>query len=498
MWASAGTKVLRACWVQALLLVQLPLSHVCQEGGGCFWTADLLSCSGLGLDLLPGGMPVSGVTLDFSHNRLTQLRRGSFQGLSRLQALKLAHNQVSVIHPGAFQNLSGPRLVHLDLSSNRLQALERHYFSELPGLQELLLFNNRIGRVEAGVLVQLGRLRRAYLSHNHITDFPFFSLQHQHQNQQQNQSQQQPGPSLLDLSSNRLPSLPLQDLVLLPRVLQRGLYLHSNPLRCDCATFLLLRAWQQVGFASVSDFQQNHVCLLSGTARATVRFLQNRRHFQRCEASVAPAPARQDGGVRVEAGRALLLHCAAALTGPNLTVSWVSPGQEDVVPPGNGGSLNMFANGSLEIVAAGPQDSGTYRCLVLDPLDQRHHTQEVNVTVVATRPHEPFSTGFSTLLGCLVSLVLVLGYLYLTPCRCPTCPTTCPTCPTGPTRSQDGTLACTQTSILSPAPPTTTEGPGHKVGTNKHVVFLEPIKEQQNGSLGPGPVGPGQHPDPLP
>lgn len=479
MWGSAGNKVLLACWIQALLLVGLPLSCICPEVGGCFWTADILSCSGLGLDLLPMGMPVSGVTLDFSHNHLTQLKRGSFQGLSRLKALILAHNELSVIHPGAFQNVSGTRLVYLDLSSNHLQMLEHHYFSDLPGLEELLLFNNRIVQVESRALAVLARLRKAYLSHNHITDFPFFSLQ-----------QNQPHLSLLDLSSNRLPKLPLQDLANLPPSIQKGLYLHNNSLLCDCSMFQLFRTWKQMGFASITDFQREHVCLVYGMQSGTVRFFQQERYFEKCDVTAA---TQQDSRVSVKVGQALLLHCATALTGHNVTVIWVSPGQEYVVPPGNDGSLNMYANGSLEIVAARAEDSGIYWCVAVDQQQQRNETREVNVTVVVPphcRQHEHFNTGFTTLLGCMVSLVLVLMYLYLTPC--PTCPTTT----TGLTGSQDGTLGCIQTSILSPTPPTTTEGPGHKVSTNRHVVFLEPIKEQQNGSLTAGPGGPGQHPNP--
>uniref|UniRef100_A0A3B5K715 Adhesion molecule with Ig like domain 3 n=1 Tax=Takifugu rubripes TaxID=31033 RepID=A0A3B5K715_TAKRU len=477
MWGS-GNKVLLACWIQALLLLRLPLSCVCQEVGGCFWTADILSCNGLGLDLLPVGMPVSGVTLDLSHNRLTQLKRGSFQGLSRLKALNLAHNQLCVIQPGAFQNVSGTRLVHLDLSSNQLQVLERHYFSDLPGLEELLLFNNRIVHVESRALAVLARLRKLYLSHNHITDFPFFSLQ-----------QNQPHLSLLDLSSNRLPKLPLQDLADLPLSIQKGLYLHNNSLLCDCSMFQLFRAWKQMGFASMTDFQRDHVCLVYGMQRGAVRFFQHERYFEKCDVSVVTAPTQQDSSVSVKVGQALLLHCATALTGHNLTVAWVSPGQEYVVPPGNAGSLNVYANGSLEIVAARAEDSGTYWCMALDQHQQRNETREVNVTVVVHRHgrhQEHFNTGFTTLLGCIVSLVLVLMYLYLTPCHCPTCPTTAGL--TGPTGSQDRTLGCIQTSILSPTPPNTTGGPGHKVSTNKHVVFLEPIKEQQNGSLTAGPT----------
>ncbi|CAF91400.1 unnamed protein product, partial [Tetraodon nigroviridis] len=299
-------------------------------------------------------------------------------------------------------------LRHLDLSSNRLQVLQRHHLSDLPGLEELLLFHNRLVQVEGGALAACARLRKLYLSHNRIGAFPFSSLR------------RQPALSLLDLSSNRLSSLPLGDVSALPPPTQRGLYLHNNPLRCDCALLRLFATWQRWGFASVSDFLQQHVCLLYGVHEAAVRFLQHRRYLHRCDGGGLSALTQQDGGMSVAEGQALLLPCGATLGGPNLSVVWVSPRQEDLVAPGNGGALTVHANGSLEIVAARAEDAGVYWCMALDPLQRRNQTREVNVTVLlpAHGRQPPFSTALTTLLGCVVSLLLVLAYLYLTPCRC--------------------------------------------------------------------------------
>ena len=456
-----------ACWTEVLLLLHLQPGSVCQELGRCLRTADLLSCAGLGLDLVPAEAPVWALTLDLSHNRLSRLRRGSFLGLSRLEVLNLAHNQLCSIQPGAFQNASGPRLRLLDLSSNRLRALERQHLADLPGLQELLLFNNRIVQVEAGALAAPPRLRKLYLSHNRISRFPFSSLQ------------QQPSLSLLDLSSNQLSGLPLGDVSALPLSARGGLYLHNNRLRCDCALLRLFSTWRRLGAASVSAFLQQHVCLLHGARRAAVRFLQHRRFLRRCEADGLAALARRDSSVSVQAGQALLLHCAAPPGLRNVSVVWVSPGQEDVVPPGNGGALKVHANGSLEIVAAQAEDAGIYWCMAADPLQRRNQTREVNVTVLGHahgRRHEHFSTGLTTLLGCLVSLLLVLLYLYL-PCRCPA--------PHATPAGQDAARGGAQASNLSPGP-----AAARKAGGSKHVVFLEPIREQPNGRLAEAPPRP--------
>nr|XP_043872232.1 amphoterin-induced protein 3-like [Solea senegalensis]XP_043879483.1 amphoterin-induced protein 3-like [Solea senegalensis] len=451
-------------------------SQASSQTNRCLCASDIVSCAALGLEWVPGEMPVSAVTLDLSHNRISQLKGGAFRGLSRLETIRLAHNRLTTVHPGAFQNTSGPQLRHLDLSSNQLRVVEHHYFLELPGLEELLLFNNRIVQVESQALSGLRNLQRAYLSHNRLTHFPFFSIQ----------EQSHPHLTMLDLSSNRLLKLPLEDISNLPQLVQRGLYLHNNSLECECSMFRLFRHWEQQGFVSVRHFRHEHTCRVYGLQKATVRFFQHDRYFKKCNLSAASTALGQQRthSVSVKEGKAALLHCVTALSGHSLTFLWVSPNQEYVAPPGNNGSLKMFTNGSLEIVEARVEDAGVYWCMALDQQQQRNQTSEVNVTV-AQRHHEShqFNTGFTTLLGCVVSLLLILMYLYLTPCRCSHCAKATPTAST----ENEAGAGSAKSSILTPNPPATTEGPGHKVSTNKHVVFLEPIREQQNGKLRAGP-----------
>lgn len=480
-------------WRLVVLLVclQLPqlspaqpticLSQGSPAAGRCLCASDIVSCTGGGLEQVPREVPPSAVTLDLSHNQIAQLEGGSFEGLYRLETLRLAHNRLTSIQLGAFRNTSGTLLRHLDLSSNQLRVLEQHYFLDLPGLEELLLFNNRIVHVESRALTGLVSLRKAYLSHNRLTDFPFFSLA----------ERSHPHLSLLDLSSNRLPKLPLEDISNLPASVQRGLYLHNNSLVCECSMYALFRHWEQRNFTSIMDFRQEHTCLVYGIQKGTVRFFQHDRFFEKCDFSGMSGLLKyQESSVSVSAGKALLLHCVTTLTGQHVTFLWVSPNQEYVAPPGNNGSLKMYSNGSLEIVAARAEDSGMYWCMSLDQQHQRNETLEVNVTVLLqtdSTPHESFNTGFTTLLGCVVSLLLVLMYLYLTPCRCPPCRKASAPATATPSQGNEAGAGSAQSSILTPTPPTTTEGPGRKVSTNKHVVFLEPIKEQQNGRLRAGP-----------
>ncbi|XP_055016397.1 amphoterin-induced protein 3 [Boleophthalmus pectinirostris] len=449
-------------WWPVVLLVCLQPS-ICQSRNGssqegrCLCASDILSCTALGLEQIPKEMPVSAVTLDLSHNQIAQLKEASFLGLSRLETLRISHNQLTSIEPRAFHNSSGTLLRHLDLSSNHLCDLEQHYFIDLPGLEELLLFNNRIVRVESAAFAKLSNLRKAYLSHNRLTDFPFFSIQkHTH-----------PQLVLLDLSSNRLPKLPLEDISNLPITVQKGLYLHNNSLVCDCSMYGLFHKWAERNFTSVTDYKEEHTCLVYGMQKGTVRFFKHDRYFEKCDFTGMKLPlTEQEGSVLASAGSAVLLHCVTTLTGQHVTFFWVSPHQEYVAPPGNSDSLKMYSNGSLEIRDARAADSGMYLCMAVDDRQQRNETREVNLTVVmhqSHEPHESFNTGFTTLLGCVVSLVLVLMYLYLTPCRCPPCRKAPPPPATIPGQTNEAGAGSAQSSILTPTPPTTTEGPGRKI-----------------------------------
>lgn len=273
-----------------------------------------------------------------------------------------------------------------------------------------------------------------------------------------------------------MPKLSVEDIAALPASLQKGLFLHNNSLICECAMYSMFKQWEQQNFTSVRDYQVEHTCLIYGEPRASVQFLKHTRFFENCTVKGQNQLEETEDHLNVAAGNRVLLECKTSLKGQHLTYQWVSPHKEYIVPPGNNDAMRIHANGSLEITAVQVEDSGVYWCMALDRQHLRNETWEVNITVMM-RPDdpEPFNTGFTTLLGCVVSLVLVVIYLYLTPCRC-----WCRKQPLPATPSPANECSA-QSSILTPTPPATTEGPGRKVSNNKHVVFLEPIKEVQNG-----------------
>ncbi|NXL87104.1 AMGO3 protein, partial [Alectura lathami] len=429
----------------------------------CICTSDLLSCSRQTLQRVPRALPPTATTLDLSHNALTRLHDHWLAALPHLEALHIGHNQIRELSPRAFHNAS--HLRHLDMSSNHLRAVETHYFEALVSLEELLLYNNCIARVDENAFAKLSGLRKVYLSWNNLTTFPFRSVQ----------GLGNYSLRTLDLSSNSLSSLPLEELAALPENIRNGLYLHNNPVRCSCQLYLMLQRWKRRGFSSVRDFFEEHTCKVSDAVpRSLVKLLKYSHMFENCSAGpedAHPVP------FPVTVGQVLLLACNGSLPEAAAAYMWISPHHEPIKHPGNSnGSVEVFHNGSLRIAAAKPWHSGVYVCLAISSPHNFSRVCEVNVTVHYPKPDgETFSTGLTTLLGCIVSLLLVLVYLYLTPCRClPCCRKPAPLSP-----PQE---CSAQSSILSATPPTT-DGPGRKASANKHVVFLEPLREAPNGKV---------------
>lgn len=447
--------------------VFLPLApHNCPNK--CICAADLLSCSGLGLQDVPAALPAATAELDLSHNSLQRLRPGWLTSLSQLRVLRLGHNELEALGRGVFTNASG--LCLLDLSSNALRALGRHDLDGLGALEILLLFNNRLAHLDRLAFQGLGALRQLYLGCNELASFSFDHLHGLGAT-----------PLLtLDLSSNRLGHIPVLDLAALPAFLKNGLYLHNNPLPCDCRLYHLLQHWHQRGLNAVSDFAREYMCQAFKVPTSRVRIFEHNRLFENCSAALAQGLERRpEEQLQVQVGQSLRLHCNTSA--PALRIVWVSPQQELLVAPGSrNGSILVLADGSLAIGEVKPWHRGIFVCLATGPRLHHNQTHEYNVSVHFPHPEpEAFNTGYTTLLGCAVGLVLVLLYLFAPPCpgcrRCHHC--TCCCRHRAPSPLQE---LSAQSSVLSTTPP---DAPSRKASVHKHVVFLEPGRRGLNGRV---------------
>ncbi|XP_076985391.1 amphoterin-induced protein 3 [Tamandua tetradactyla] len=444
-----------------------PAPHNCPYK--CVCTADLLSCAGLGLQEVPAVLPAAAADLDLSHNALQRLRPGWLAPLSRLRVLRLDHNELGALGRGSFINGSG--LQQLDLSSNALRVLGRHDLDGLGALEKLLLFNNHLAHLDKHAFHALGVLSHLYLGCNELESFSFNHLH----------GLGTVHLRTLDLSSNRLGRIPVSELAALPAFLKNGLYLHNNPLPCDCHLYHLLQRWHQRGLSAVRDFAREYTCLAFRVPASRVRFFQHSRIFENCSAALAHSLERPEEQLHAQMGQSLRLHCNTSA--PALHVAWVSPQQELLVAPSSrDGSIAVLADGSLVINVVQQQHAGLFVCLAVGPRLHHNQTHEYNVTVHFPHPEpEAFNTGFTTLLGCAVGLVLVLLYLFAPPCRgcCCCCrrPCHCHRWPRAPSPLQE---LSAQSSVLSTTPP---DVPSRKASVHKHVVFLEPGRRSLNGRV---------------
>ncbi|XP_041048261.1 amphoterin-induced protein 3 [Carcharodon carcharias] len=434
--------------------------HVCP--GVCICASDLLSCVSRSLSMVPPGLPATATSLDLSHNSLHQLQDNWLAQLPRLHTLRVGHNRIRHISAEAFHNAS--QLMHLDLSSNKLHSVEEHFFQELTNLQELLLYNNQIARVDSGALLRLSNVQKVYLSWNLLTDFPFSILQ----------EGSLPQLKIMDISSNRLSSIPIDKVIALPQTIKNGLFLHNNPFMCDCTLYRMFLHWEKSGFNSVHDFREEHTCLALREPKAMLRFLKHRKMFENCTSAYGLI-GMVDASFKGVAGEPLLISCNTSLQDEQTTYLWISPNKELITYANSANeTFKLYSNGSLEISKAQKEHSGVYTCMATNKRLMRNESHEVNVTVHYQKyDGEGFNTGLTTLLGCVVSLVLVLMYLYLTPCRCWCRPTQTPSLPNE---------CSAQSSILTATPPCN-DDTSRKVSSGKHVVFLEPVKDCQNGKI---------------
>lgn len=442
-----------------------PAPHKCPSN--CICAADVLSCAGRGLESLPAALPATAAELDLSNNALRRLPPGWLAPLSRLRALHLGYNKLDVLGRGVFSNASGLRI--LDLSSNMLKMLRAHDLDGLEELERLLLFNNRLVHLDLDAFRGLSMLSHLYLGCNKLSSFSFNHLH---------------GLGMahlrtLDLSSNWLKHFSIPELAALPAFLKNGLYLHNNPLPCDCHLFHLLQRWHQRGLSALCDFAREYTCQAFEASESRVRFFEHSRVFENCSDAAAPGLELPEEQLHAQVGQSLRLFCNSSV--PAARVAWVSPKSELLVAPGSqDGSIVLLADGSLAIGRVQEQHAGIFVCLATGPRLHHNQTLEYNVSVHKPRSEpEAFNTGFTTLLGCIVGLVLVLLYLFAPPCRgcCHCCRRACRNrCwPRAPSPLQE---LSAQSSVLSTTPP---DVPSRKASVHKHVVFLEPGKKGLNG-----------------
>ncbi|CAL9702925.1 unnamed protein product [Knipowitschia caucasica] len=438
-----------------ILLLWLPLSHTttmkCHNT--CICASNIVSCSKMNLTEVPLNIPVYTVVLDLSYNKLRRLKsEWTPERLPNLHNLLASHNEMTFLSSEAFIYVK--QLRYLDLSSNYLRQLDEFVFEPLVNLEVLLLYNNRISQIDRVAFITMINLQKLYLSQNQISRFPSELIR---------EKSRLDNLSLLDVSSNRIAHLPIDDLRILPAYIKNGLYFHNNPLHCSCDLYTLLAHWYIRKLNSAVDFRDDYTCVLPGPQKTQVPAFDLSKDYMNCSTF-----KEEDEEAFLE--QVLLLRCDTKHR--DMLKTWTLPGNVPVMA-GINQTAKLVHDGNLQISPVKTDDSGTYTCFATS--EAFNETIYIVLKVhnfTMHRSGESLNTAYTTLVGCLASVVLVLMYLYLTPCRCFCCPNK------GKGRGEDSI----HSSMLSVTP--THEDPALKAEINRHVAFIDSKNSQgQNGKL---------------
>lgn len=314
-------------------------------------------------------------------------------------------------------------------------------------------------------------MQKLYLSGNFLTQFPMdlyvgrFKLA---------------DLTFLDVSYNRIASIPMHHINLVPGKQLRGIFLHGNPFVCDCSLYSLLTFWYRRHFNSVMDFKHDYTCRLWSDSRHSHQLLLLQDSFLNCSHSVINGSFHALGFIHeAQVGERAIVHCDSKTGNGNTDFIWVGPDNRLLEPDKDTGNFRVFYNGSLVIENPGFEDAGVYSCIAMNRQRLLNETVDIMINVSnftinrSHHAHEAFNTAFTTLAACVVSIVLVLLYLYLTPCPCKC-----------RDKRQKNVLnqSNAHSSILSPGPTRDASADDRKAG--KRVVFLEPLKDPAAGQNG--------------
>ncbi len=102
--------------------------------------------------------------------KLTSLKSGDFEGLSRMSELNLDDNSLSKLPEGVFDGLSS--LESLTMQGNDLSSLPDGVFDDLTNLHTLALYDNDLAALPDGIFDQLTKLTKLAISGNKLTALP--------------------------------------------------------------------------------------------------------------------------------------------------------------------------------------------------------------------------------------------------------------------------------------------------------------------------------------
>ena len=269
--ASASLLLATPAVIFWLWLVILParVAELCPEECWCDPGGNYVNCSNSSPKSITAIFHTDVRTLKLDYINVTSLKKDGFlsRGLTQLERLSMRRCGIVTMEPGAFNGLV--KLVQLSLMSNKIREILPRTFENMITLEELYLVGNEIENLEPDVFNGLSSLDGIWLDGNNIeylhpevfTNLPNLSILSLGQNPMlyiptdrqliNSRSLTYLGIpecnvssvsvetfanvselKILDLSKNDLKSIDIDIFTVIPKL--STLYLHVNPLQCDC------------------------------------------------------------------------------------------------------------------------------------------------------------------------------------------------------------------------------------------------------------------------
>ncbi|KAJ7317061.1 hypothetical protein JRQ81_003223, partial [Phrynocephalus forsythii] len=172
-WGKLGSSLLfaDAFWT-GLLVFQTLVVGSCSGlerqpcGSNCTCSGDLLDCSNRGLEDVPADLPTWAVSLNLSHNKLSEIDPSAFAKLPNLREVRLNNNELTAIPSlGA----ASTQITSLYLNRNRIHRIEASQLEPLVALETLDLSSNNITEIRSGCFPVGLHIKDLYLGSNRIS-----------------------------------------------------------------------------------------------------------------------------------------------------------------------------------------------------------------------------------------------------------------------------------------------------------------------------------------
>ncbi|XP_078700279.1 uncharacterized protein LOC144927019 isoform X3 [Branchiostoma floridae x Branchiostoma belcheri] len=302
-------------------------------------------------------------TLNLADNRLTRVPSEALGKINQLDTLNLAGNEITTLHPSDFVNQT--TIQTLNLNGNNLTSVPESVFDKLTRLEEVDLSYNPIVYVGPGAF-KGGVLFSVHLDHTklRIIDDAAF-----------NESVE---VKWLQLNNNYLQFLPGG--VFKPLTFYGDLMefedMTNNPWKCDCQMY----EYAQYARSPAAEHLSTLECASPGNlTKQVLRKVPLNTLKCDCPHYAVPTIDTKGSSTVVRVGQGAVLNCQVTAC-PEAAVIWTTPTGVSLTSDSQHPGLHVLSDGSLVVVSASSDDSGTYSCMAVNYLGKATATVRLRVT----------------------------------------------------------------------------------------------------------------------